>query len=57
MVLGQVQVLGMYTAAGGTQPSQSKNEDFFKLEQKNYVCIPPHAHWDLQITQPVIAPI
>ena len=55
--MGQVQVLGMYTEEGGTQPSQSKNEDFFKLEQKNYVCIPPHAHWDLQITQPVIAPI
>ena len=53
--MGQVQVLGMYTAEGGTQPSQSKNEAFFQTRAKKYVGIPPHAHWYLQIPQSVLA--
>ena len=35
MVSRQVQVCGMDVAEGGTQPSQSKNEYFFKLDKPN----------------------
>ena len=44
-------------SSGGKQPPQSKNEAFAKLERPDTWGRPPHAHWNLRIPQPVLAPI
>ena len=49
--------LGMYVTAGGTQLTESKNEAFYKSRSTKYMGRPLHAHWNIWILQPVLAPI